>query len=73
VPQAPPFCFFTEQIGPASDSESAQEAPSLMPDSHNARWETRQRSATPLDRTRGPVIKSHVLYHLSYALTCRAV
>ncbi len=24
-------------------------------------------------RTLDPMIKSHVLYHLSYALTCRAV
>ena len=24
-------------------------------------------------RTHDPMIKSHVLYHLSYALTCRAV
>jgi hypothetical protein len=36
----------------------------IMPDFHGERGGT---------RTLDPMIKSHVLYHLSYALTCRAV
>jgi hypothetical protein len=48
---------------PGGGSRNARNCPKLL-------IELGERGGT---RTLDPMIKSHVLYHLSYALTCRAV
>ncbi len=54
------ICPHSAHIGPFAETSKIQ----VMPDFIGERGGT---------RTLDPMIKSHVLYHLSYALTCRAV